>query len=137
VALVADSGAIYALYDHRDKHHRAVRAVVAAEAGAILVPVAILAEIDYLLLTRLGQKAEDRFLEGVLKGAYTLCPFTVDDAAECKEILERYRDLELGLADAAVIATAERTGVRRLLTVDRRDFQAVRTRRGEPFDLLP
>lgn len=137
MALIADSGALYALYDQRDKHHKAVRAAVTAESGAILIPVAILAEISYLLTSRLGQKAETRFLEGILRGAFTLYPFTVDDAAECKEILAQYADWELGIADAAVIAAAERTGVRRILTVDTRDFRAVRSRRGEPFELLP
>lgn len=137
VALVADTGALYALFDRRDKHHKAVREAVMGEAGAILVPVAILAELDYLLHTRLGQKAEERFLDGLLQGSFTLCPFTLEDAAECKRILIQYRDLELGLADAAIIATAERTGVHRILTVDIRDFSAVRTRGGEPFELLP
>jgi predicted nucleic acid-binding protein len=137
VALVADSGALYALYDSRDKHHKVVRAAVMAETGAILVPVAILAEIDYLLRTRLGQRAEERFLEGVLGGSFTLCPFLLEDAAEVRELLVKYRDLDLGLADASVIAAAERMGVKRILTVDARDFQAVRTRRGEMFELVP
>ncbi len=137
MALVADTGAIYALFDRRDKHHKAVRNAVMAEAGAILIPVAILAELDYLLHTRLGQKAEERFLDGLLQGSFTLCPFTLEDAAECKRILIQYRELELGLADAAVIATAERTGVFRILTVDTRDFRAVRSAKGTPFELVP
>jgi predicted nucleic acid-binding protein len=39
VALVADTGAVYALFDARDKHHKAVRKAVETEAGAILQPV--------------------------------------------------------------------------------------------------
>jgi predicted nucleic acid-binding protein len=137
VALVADTGALNALFDRLDKHHKAVRDAVMAESGAILVPVAILAELDYFLRTRLGQQAEERFLDGLLQGSFTLHPFTLEDAAECKRILIRYRDLDLGLAGASVIATAERTGVRRILTVDTRDFRAVQSSRGEPFELLP
>ena len=52
-------------------------------------------------------------------------------------IVANYRDLDLGLADAAVIATAERLGVNRILTVDERDFRAVRAADGKPFTLLP
>jgi predicted nucleic acid-binding protein len=128
---------LYALFDQRDKHHKALRDVVMAESGAILVPVAIVAELDYLLRTRLGQQAEERFLDGLMQGSFTLHPFTLEDAAECKRILVRYRGLDLGLADASVIAAAERTGVRRILTVDTRDFRAVQSNRGEPFELLP
>lgn len=137
MALVADSGALYALYDKRDKHHLAVRNAVAEDAGPILVPVAILAEVDYLLRVRLGMKAEARFLEGIVKGAFTLCEFTPEDATACQNILGRYAELDLGLADASVIAAAEKLKVRRILTVDKRDFRVVRTAKGEPFELLP
>ena len=64
-------------------------------------------------------------------------PFTEADAARCKELLLKYEDLDLGLVDAAVVATAERLNIRRILTVDERDFRAVRPARGEPFVLMP
>ena len=108
-----------------------------AEAGPIIVPVAILAELDYLLRVKLGIKAEIRLLEGIVKGALTLEGFTTEDAARCGELIEQYHDLDLGLADAAVIATAERLEVYRILTVDERDFRAVRTARRIPLVLLP
>ncbi len=137
MALIADSGGLYALYDARDRNHRAVREVLHAEDGPIIVPVAILAELDYLLRVKLGITAEIRLLEGIVKGSLTLEGFTVQDAARCGELIERYHDLDLGLADAAVIATAERLEVYRILTVDERDFRTVRTGRGVPLVLLP
>ena len=137
MALIADSGGLYALYDARDKHHRAVKETAGAEAGPIILPMAILAEIDYLLRSKLGAAAEIRLLEGIAKGSYTMEAFTTQDAARCRELLEKYRDLDLGLADASVIATAERLEVYRILTVNERDFRSVRTARGDPFVLLP
>jgi predicted nucleic acid-binding protein len=137
VALIADSGGLYALYDARDKNHRAVWEVIRAEDGPIIVPVAILAELDYLLRVKLGITAEIRLLEGIVKGALTLEGFTVQDAVRCRKLIERYHDLDLGLADASVIATAERLEVYRILTVDERDFRAVRTGRDIPLVLLP
>jgi hypothetical protein len=137
VALVADSGALYALYDKRDRNHRAVREALQAEDGPILIPAALLSEIDYLLRVRIGFTAEQRFLEGIEKGAFTVEGFTIEDAAFCRKLLVKYQDLDLGLADASVIATAERLGIRTILTVDERDFRAVRTSKGESFVLLP
>jgi uncharacterized protein len=137
VALVADSGALYALYDSRDRNHRAVRKAVEEEGGAIIVPVVILGELDYLLRTRIGVVAEVRLLEGVLNGALVLESFTENDAARCRELLLKYEDLDLGLVDASVIATADRLNIRRILTVDERDFRAVRSSRGEAFVLVP
>ncbi len=137
MAIVADSGALYALYDKRDRYHRAVREVLQAEDGPILIPAALLAEIDYLLRVRIGFAAEQRFLEGIEKGAFTVEAFTIEDAAFCRRLLARYTDLDLGLANASVIATAERLGIRKILTVDECDFRAVRTSKGESFVLLP
>ena len=65
MALIADSGAIYALYDARDRHHAAVTAALDEESETIIVPMAILAEIDYLLRVRIGSRAVLRFLEGI------------------------------------------------------------------------
>lgn len=136
MALIADSGALYALYDARDRHHCAV-ARHQREAGAIIIPTAILAEIDYLLRVRLGNRAVARFLQGIAAGAFTLEPFTSQDLGRCQMLLNTYANLDLGLAHAAVMAAAERKGVRRVLTVDVRDFRAVQPAAGKPFLLLP
>jgi predicted nucleic acid-binding protein len=137
MALIADSGAIYALYDSRDRHHPAVTRVIENETGAIIVPMAILAEIDYLLRIRLGSRAVSRFLEGIAIGGFALEPFTSTDVNRCQSLLETYADLDLGLADSSVISTAERRGVRRILTIDERHFRVVRSADGKPFTLLP
>ena len=137
MALIADSGAIYALYDSRDRHHTAVTEIVDRERETIVVPMAVLAEIDYLLRVRLGSRAVLRFLEGIKIGGYVLEPFTAADVIRCQSLLERYADLELGLADTAVIAAAERLDARRILTVDERHFRAVRSAAGKAFTLLP
>ena len=135
--MIADSGALYALYDKRDSNPRAVREALRAEDGPILIPAALLSEIDYLLRVKIGFAAEQRFLEGIEKGAFTVEPFTIADATFCRKLLAQYEDLDLGLADASVIATAERLGIRTILTVDERNFRAVRTSKGESFVLLP
>ncbi|HTS50394.1 MAG TPA: PIN domain-containing protein [Bryobacteraceae bacterium] len=137
MALIADSGAIYALYDARDRHHAAVTHVIDNERETIIVPMALLAEIDYLLRVRLGSRAVSRFLEGIQVGGYTLEPFTAADVVRCKTLLETYADLDLGLADTSVIAAAERLNLSRILTVDERHFRAIRGAGGKAFTLLP
>jgi predicted nucleic acid-binding protein len=137
MTLVADTGALYALYDAGDRHHRRVRAAIEAETGPIVVPAAVLPELDYLLREFLGVDAELDFLDGLLAGAFALDPELERDLPRCRELIAAYRDLDLGLVDSAVIATAERLGTQRILTVDERDFRAVRSGAGKPFVLLP
>jgi predicted nucleic acid-binding protein len=136
-SLVADSGALYAIYDRHDQHHRRVRAVMEHEKGAIIVPTAILAEVDYLLGAKLGIDAELDFLSDILIGVFTLDQLLTEDVSRTSALIKQYRDLDLGLADAAVISTAERLGIARILTVDERHFRAVRSVKGKPFVLLP
>jgi uncharacterized protein len=137
MAAVADSGAIYGLYNRRDRHHRALRSAILHEPGAILISAAILSEIDYLLAAKLGAEAELDFMDDILGGAFTLEAFALADLRRARELLQQYRTLDIGLADAAVIATAERLGIRRILTVDERHFRALRSSDGKPFTLLP
>lgn len=137
MALIADSGAIYGLHDRDDRHHRALRRFIERAPDQVLIPSAILSEIDYLLRSKLGIGAELDFLDDIVAGVFTVESFTTDDAARSRELIEQYRGLDLGLADAAVIATAERLGIRRIFTVDERDFRAVRGIDGKPFTLLP
>ena len=134
MSLVADTGGLYALYDADDAYHGAASEVVRQESGAILVPSAVLGELDYLLREFLGVEAELDFLDGLSSGALSLEPMTSADISRCRELIATYRDL--GLVDSAVIATAERLGIRRVLTVDERDFRAVRPK-GKPLTLLP
>jgi predicted nucleic acid-binding protein len=130
-------GAIFALYDADDAHHGAVKSFVETEPGPLFLPVVLLAEIDYLLSTRLNQDAALEFLESVEQGAFTLVPLLVEDLARCRELINQYRDLNPGIADASVATAAERLGISRLLTLDERHFRTIKPRGLSHFILLP
>jgi predicted nucleic acid-binding protein len=137
MTLIADSGALYALYDADDQHHLRVRSALDRYRGPVVVPIAILAEIDYLLREFLGVQAELDFLQSLQEGAFQLEPFTSSDLERCRELLAKYRDLDLGLADTAVVATAERLETFQILTVDERHFRVMVSKWGRAFSLLP
>lgn len=136
--VVADTGALYALYDAGDRHHQAARSFLdRLPTATLVVPVAVVPELDYLLREFLGVQAELDFLDGLLQGAYSLEPFAAGDLERCRAVIERYRDLDLGLVDAAVLVTADRLNTDRLFTVDERHFRAVVAASGKPYRLLP
>lgn len=97
----------------------------------------VLAELDYLLTTRVSQDAARRLLGEVGNGAYRLEAFDAADLAFAGEIMDRYRDLNLGLADASILVLAERFDTRDVLTLDERHFRAVRDSHGRPLRILP
>jgi len=134
---VADSGALYGLYDRSDKHHERLQLALQSERGPIIVPAVILGEIDYLLRVRLGIDAELDCMDDIQRGAFTLEPFFHVDLVRSRALIAKYRALDLGLADAAVIATAERLRIDRILTVDEWAFRVVTSEAGKPFVLIP
>lgn len=136
MSAIADTGALYALFDKSDQDHQPVRDALDHVSGSILVPTAILGELDYLLREWLGVDAELAFLSSLRVRAFRLEEITPADCVRCEQLLQTYRDLDLGLADAAVIATAERLRVPTILTLDERAFRVVQSRIG-PLRLLP
>jgi hypothetical protein len=78
---------VYALYDADDLHHAACKSVVQTERGPLYLPVVLLAEIDYLLTTRLGVDAALEFLESVEAGAFMLVALSSADLARCRELI--------------------------------------------------
>jgi len=137
MAVVCDTGAVYALYDADDLHHAACKGVIESERGPLFLPVVLLAEIDYLLTSRLGVNASLEFLESIESGAFTLVPPSSEDLARCRALIAQYRDLTLGLADATVVATAERLRIQRVFSVDERHFRAIEPRGLGHFIILP
>src|SRR5215471_9391972 len=133
MAIVADSGAVYGLYDRRDASHARLRAAVETERDILVLPAAVLGEIDYLVRVRLGNAALLRFLEDIQEGAFLIEAVTLADLRRCSSLIARYHDLDLGLADASVVAVAERIGTDRILTVDLRDFRVIRSAHGKAF----
>jgi len=113
-----------------------VAALASAKPPRLLSPF-VLAELDYLIETRVGQEAELALLDEVIRGAYELAPFTAEDIAQAKRILERFDDLQIGLADASVVVLAFRHRTLDLLCTDERHFRALRGPGGKPFRLLP
>lgn len=113
------------------------RAALLASDGPRLLSPFVLAELDYLLSTRVSGRVARAFLTEVADGAYQLERFDGDDIAEANEILGRYEDLDLGLADASVVVLARRHGVVDLLTLDERHFRAVAAIGRKPFRILP
>jgi hypothetical protein len=114
----------------------AAAALRAAGEPRLLSPF-VLAELDYLLSTRVSARIARALLAEVALGAYQLEPFAGGDVARAVEILDRYEALGLGIADASIVVLAERHATSDVLTLDERHFRAITGPGGAPFRLLP
>jgi predicted nucleic acid-binding protein len=133
--IVADTGAVIALVDADDLHHRTLRKLFASDPERWILPWAVLPEIDYLLSNHVGEKAEEAFVLDLARGSYRVAWGEDADLERAHEICRKHRDLRLGLVDGTVMAVAERLKASAIATLDLRHFSAVRIR-GHP-QLLP
>jgi hypothetical protein len=76
-------------------------------------------------------------LAEVAAGAYALAEFGAGDVERSMQVVDQYRDLGIGLADASIVVLADRVGTNDLLTLDERHFRAVATVDGGTFRLFP
>jgi uncharacterized protein len=135
--IVLDTGGLYAALDGNEAlHGRTVAALAAASPPRVLSPF-VLAELDYLIATRVGHDAQMALLDEVTRGVYQLEPFSGEDVSEAQRIMERFADLRVGLVDASVVVLARRHRTLDLLCTDERHFRALRGIGGKPFRLLP
>lgn len=135
--LIADTSGLLASIDRNDRHHEAVRNALLAEQDALIIPELVLAELDYLVLKYLGRAAEEAVFEDILEGTYLREPCLDDDLFRARELIRMYREHDIGLVDATILATAERLNVPRILTLDHRHFRTLKFRNRKPVTIVP
>lgn len=135
--IVLDTSGLLSAIDGSQRRHVEAADAIRTATGPLLLSPFVLAELDYLLSTKVSQDAALALLDQVAAGAYRLEPMAADDVARAAEIVRQYRDLRLGLADASLVVLAERHDMLDILTLDERHFRAITGPGGRPFRILP
>jgi len=137
--IICDTSGLIAAYDEREPEGPAVRELLDTDAGALIVSPFVLAEVDYMIMSRSGAAAELVLLNDLADGVYQVAEFTALDAERVEKMARRYADLRLGIADAHTMCLThpDRYGTKRILTFDHRHFRAVKPPQGGVFTILP
>jgi predicted nucleic acid-binding protein len=138
VTLILDSSGVLSAIDAGQRFHQVAKEALERAAGPLVLSPFVLAELDYMILTRYGPSEELALLGEIKRGAYYLEPFSTENVAKAIEIIERHAGFgDVGLADASNVVLAERYATRDILTLDERHFRVLRGPGGLPFRLLP
>lgn len=132
---LADTSGIIALLDRSDRHHQSV--VQIFKQYSLIVPSTTLPEIDYLASKYLGERAVRAFFKDLIDGYYTYQTVEVQDIQFALQIMNQYQGVPLGIVDSSIIAIAERYQISRILTLDRRHFSLIQSKRIPYLELLP
>jgi predicted nucleic acid-binding protein len=137
--IIADTGFWYALINEDDYFH--VQAVTALRNidGELISTWPVITETSYLLQSRLGLRQVCEFLAAYHEGLFSGYELNPEQLLRVTELMKKYADLPMDLADASLVVLAEELGHGRILSTDMRDFTTYRWKNHHPFQniLLP
>ena len=137
MALILDTGPLYAALDRSDADHEPCRTLLESATEPLVIPAPVLVEVDSWIHQRLGAGALVALLGDVEAGAFAVADLEPSDYRRVRELCDRYADVDIGFVDAAVLAIVERMNEPKLATLDRRHFGMLRPRHRESIELLP
>lgn len=137
MTLLIDAAPLVALADPTESRREAILDALTTETGTLVIPAPTTAEIDYLLGRRFGPGARRAFLADLAAGRFSVGNLERADYATIIDLETRYADLDLGLADCALVTLAARHRTTRVLSFDERHFRTVAPLDGGAFTILP
>ncbi len=135
--VIADTGFWLAIISPTDRFHGAAVAASEALKGERLVTTwPVMTETTHLMLHRLGPSSRLSFVKAAGAGAFDVFALHPNRLATVHELMQRYVDLPMDLADASLVVLAEALGSGRILSTDLRDFRTYRWKNHKPFKNL-
>ena len=137
MALILDTGPLYASLDRSDADHAGSRRLIESSSEPLVIPAPVLVEVDYWIHARLHPGVLVALLRDIESGAYQVEDLTAQDYRRVRELCDRYADADIGFVDAAVVAVVERLNEPKVATLDHRHFGIIRPRHVDALALLP
>lgn len=134
--IIADTGFWLALANRDDKHHSQAQLVITSINEPLITTWCVITETCYLLLTRLGNHAQLRFIDNILEGGIIVFELENPHIERMRQLMTRYGNLPMDLADASLVVLAEILGHGRVLTSDCQDFSIYRWNETKTFENL-
>jgi uncharacterized protein len=133
--ILVDAGPLVALLDADDQYHKKCVAALKVLREPLVTVWPPVTEAMYLL----GDlpKAQEALWEMLARGVLQLLPLDHIDVPRMRELMSKYADRPMDLADAALVRVAEREGIRKIFTVDRKDFAVYRLHGRVKPNLIP
>ena len=133
--MLVDAGPLVALLSRHDANYRRCKAVFRKLRDPARTVWPALTEAMHLLRDSWG--GQDKLFGLLEVGSVEIAPLGPSDLSRMRQLMQRYHDLPMDLADAALVTVAEREGITRVFTLDRRDFEVYRPAKIGRFSLVP
>jgi len=132
--IAVDTGPIVALFDKNDNYHSGCHNIIRTLKMPLATTVPVLTEAFYLL--SFSWQLQDDLWEFIVEGNLQIYNLDRDFMKTCRELMRKYHDLPMDLADASLVAVADAENIRTIFTLDK-DFKVYKTKQNKHFKLLP
>lgn len=134
--IIVDTGFWLALIDQKDTYHETAKQALKKYNEPLITTWCVVTETCYLLLTRKGVQAQVTFLNSLEQELFTVFNLESHHTPRIIQLMEKYANLPMDLADASLVILAEYLGHGRIFSVDQRDFNTYRWKQTYPFENL-
>jgi predicted nucleic acid-binding protein len=122
-SILIDAGPLIALFDSSEKNHRKILAFLKAHPYRYVSTIAVFTEVSHLL--DFSTDAQRDFYEWVMCKGVIIGDINQNDMPRIVELTGKYADIPMDFADATLVITAEKTGIREIISLDK-DFDIYR-----------
>jgi len=133
--MLIDTGPIVAFFDTSDAYHSLCIEALKGIEEPLVTTWPVLTEAFYLL--GFSWKAQDNLWEFIMKGGLEVWPLEPRLQARCRKLMSKYSDFPRDLADVTLVVLAEYKKIRKIFTLDHKDFNIYRPAHTKKFKLLP
>ena len=134
---LCDTGPLVALIDRGDANHqRCLEVLESLPPSPLQTTWPCWVEAIYLVGRVGGFGSQEKLWTYIADGLVRLIPPDPEEWRRIWALMDRYRDLPMDLADASLVAAAERLGLRRIFTLDSH-FYAYRIHDSKSFEVVP
>ena len=129
VALV-DAGPLIGAIDRKDRRHTISARFFDGFAGRLLTTWPVVTEPCHMI----SDRSAVAFMRSIARGGIEVRDIPREALSGMADLMERYADLPMDLADASLVWLADETGVRDIVTFDEGDFSVYRLSDGKRFN---
>jgi uncharacterized protein len=122
-SILIDAGPLIALFDSSERHHQPIKAFLKEHPFRYVSTLAVFTEVSHML--DFSTDAQRDFYEWVMYKGVFISDINQNDMPRLLELTGKYADLPMDFADATLVITAEKTGIREIISLDR-DFDIYR-----------
>jgi len=122
-SILIDAGPLICLFDSSENRHKPMKAFLKKHPYRYVSTLAVFTEVSHML--DFSVNAQRDFYEWVMCKGVIISEINQNDMPRLIELTGKYADLPMDFADATLVITAEKTGIREIISLDK-DFNIYR-----------